>query len=109
MIKRLRDLYKPKHKEDAEQKDKTAVEVARYRKALKESGMACMSDPKFQRYRDSFIALERLTFDQARLYKNEDPIKYAMVVSNMFSELNTFQALIDDVTTDANIKLEATT
>lgn len=108
-MKRLRDLYKPKHKEDADQKLKTADEVARHRQKLKDIGRSCMSDPKFQKYKENFIALERLTFDQARFFKSEDPIKYAMVVSNMFSELNAFEALIDDVTKDANIKLETTT
>jgi hypothetical protein len=99
---KLSDLYKPRHKADAEKQLKATEEAALYRKKLKEIGRACMSDPKFRKYKENFQALERLTFNQARNHREADPIKYAMTISNMFSELNALEALIGDVESDAN-------
>lgn len=102
----LKDLYKPRKPEEIE-KDTAAREKAEeYRQKLKNIGQACLNDPKFKKYKETFDSLERLTFDQVRSYKNADPIQYAMTISNMLTELNTFEALISDVTTDANKNME---
>ena len=99
MIK-LKELYKPKHKDDKERREKTEAEIIKHREELRKIGQACMGDPKFLKYKETFQAMERLTFDQARHYRNPDPIQYAHVISNMFSELNTFEALIEDIESD---------
>lgn len=104
MIK-LKDLFKPKHAEDAEKRAKAQDEALAIRADLQKIGQACMSDPKFAKYKEAFAAMERLTFDQVRYYKNPDPIQYAMVVSNMLVELNAFEALIGDVESDAKKKV----
>ena len=101
----LKDLYKAKNKEDIEKESRAKEKAEEYRQKLKNIGQACLNDPKFKKYRETFDALERLTFDQVRSYKNADPIQYAMTISNMLTELNTFEALILDVNTDAEKKI----
>lgn len=102
---KLRDALQPLHKQDAERHDKAQKEALDVRQELKDIGQRCMLDPKFVKYREAFEKLERLTVKQARYYRNADPIQYAMVISNMLTELNTFEALIEDVTTDAQKKM----
>ena len=98
----IKDLYKSRKREDIEQDTKAKEKAQKYRSVLKRIGHACLADPKFQKYKETFEALERLTFDQVRNYKNADPVEYAMTISNMLTELNTFEALIEDVANDAN-------
>ena len=95
------DKYKPLTQAQTEDLEKTKRRAEEHRAELKKIGSACLADPKFQKYKEIFSALERLTFDQVRHYKNPDATQYALVVSNMLTELNTFEALINDVETDA--------
>ena len=100
-----KDSYKPFKPAEKDAQEKATALAEEHRRKLKEIGQACFADPKFKKYKDAYEMMERLTFDQARHYVNPDPVQYAMVVSNMFRELNTFEALISDVETDANKKL----
>lgn len=95
------DKYKPLTQAQTDDLIKAKKKAEEHREELKRIGSSCLSDPKFQKYREVFSALERLTFDQVRHYKNPDAVQYALVVSNMLTELNTFEALITDVETDA--------
>ena len=95
------DKYKPFSQAQEEESIKAKQRAEEHRAELKRIGSSCLSDSKFQKYKEIFHALERLTFDQVRHYKNPDPVQYAIVVSNMLTELNTFQALITDVEIDA--------
>lgn len=103
----LSQAFKGLSKDDKEKLIKSKQAAAEYRQKMKELGSACLADPKFQKYKEAYQMLERLTFDQVRNYKNPDPIQYAMTISNMLTELNTFEALITDVETDASKKVEA--
>lgn len=96
--------YKTLPKELVEAREKAREKAVEYRNELKRIGNTCLADPKFKKYKETFEALERLTFDEVRHYRNSDPVQYAMVISNMLSELNTFEALITDVVMDANKK-----
>lgn len=106
MIK-LSEWFKPKHKEDVEKIVKVQDEALKVRQSLQQIGQACFADPKFQKYKETYEVLERITFDQVRAYQNADPIQYAMVISGMLRELNTFETLIGDVTSDKNKKMPA--
>lgn len=102
----LRSRYKSVSKDEQEKKRQTEEQLQQHRAELKRIGQACLSDPKFQKYKETFYALERLTFDQVRRYKNPDPIQYAMTISNMLTELNAFEALMEDVASDASKQIE---
>lgn len=107
MAIKLRDLFKPKHKEDKARREKQQDQFLEVRQNLKDIGQACMADSKFTKYKETYQMLERLTFDKARQYKNADPVQYAMVISNMLTELNTLETLIADVQQDASKKMPA--
>ena len=103
-MKKLSDLYKPKTKAEIEESLNAKEKAEQFRKEIQAAGARCLANEEFRKYKENFERLKKLTFDQVRHYKNPDPIEYAMVISNMLSELNTLEALLTDVEMDANKK-----
>ncbi len=72
-------------------------------KALKEAealANKCINSKDFVKYRDKYVALERVTIDALIDFNDPDPIRYAFGMRRMADELRQLKLLLHDVNVD---------
>lgn len=97
----MNNLFRKPSAEDVEKRRQARRDAREHLERIKTNAQACLADEKFTRYREQLERTQDAIVRDLIDYQNPDPIQYAMVVSNMLTELRVARTLAGKVTKDA--------
>ena len=100
-----RNPYSPLSKQEIKEKEQERKNIEAKIKATAEIGSACLSDAKFQKYREEFYKLKDKALKFMANYSDPDPIKDAFLLRAWINKLDVLQMLIDMVEKDTKRRI----